>query len=282
MKKKTEFPVLGIDAFHSRVQSDYRLLRHEKDGKNRIDKPHKHDFFLMFLVRKGGGMHSIDFTEYPVADSQVHLLFPGQVHQWELSDDTSGFQLMVSRHAFETSSSFLRLSFVLHQSHQVFDLQPETFDALWYEMEAVERELAGDAIDWELVLLRSKIALQIVGKEAERVFEDIGTYRANPLLIEYQSLIEKHFSVQKNVAFYADKLNISPNYLNILCKRHLHVPATYLIYNRVILEAKRLLLVSGQSAKEIAFGLGFSDLPHFSNFFKAHTGHSPRAFRSGL
>lgn len=282
MNRKTEIPTLGIDAFESHVQSDYRLLFHEADGKNYIDKPHKHDFFMMFLIRKGSGFHSIDFKDYLVADRQVHLLFPGQVHRWELGETTSGFQLMVSRRAFETSSSFLHLAFILNQNHQTIDLSPELFNALWYELESVQRELSMTSIDWDLIQLRSKVALQIVGREAERAFDNLGTYRSNPLLIEYQALIERHFETQKNVAFYAGNLHISANYLNILCKRHLHVPATYLIYNRVILEAKRLLLVSGKSAKEIAFELGFSDLPHFSNFFKARTGHSPRAFRHEL
>ncbi|WP_353718378.1 helix-turn-helix transcriptional regulator [Dyadobacter sp. 676] len=282
MNSKTAFPTLGIDAFDSSPESGYKLLRHEADGKSRIEKPHKHDFFMLFVIKTGGGKHSIDFVDYPVGDNQVHLLFPGQVHRWELDEGTTGFQLMVGRRAFETSSNFLRLSFILYRNHQVIDLPQEAFQALCYELEAMEKELGSGGIDWDMVQLRSRVALQLVSREAERIFDDIGTYRANPILFRYHALVDTHFRTHKTVAFYADQLNISANYLNILCKRHLHVPATFLIHNRVGLEAKRLLLVSGQSAKEIAFELGFSDLPHFSNFFKAQTGLSPRAFRNAL
>lgn len=282
MNTKTAFPTLGIDAFDSSAESGYKLLRHEVDGKSRIEKPHKHDFFMLFVVKKGAGTHSIDFVDYAVADCQVHLLFPGQVHRWELDETTSGFQLMVGRRAFETSSNFLRLSFISYRNHQVIDLPQAIFLALCYELEALEVELGTAQVDWDMVQLRCRVALQLVSREAERIYEDIGTYRANPILFKYHALVDTHFKTHKTVAFYADQLNISPNYLNILCKRHLHVPATFLIHNRVGLEAKRLLLVSGQSAKEIAFELGFSDLPHFSNFFKAQTGLSPRAFRNAL
>ncbi|GGN03912.1 AraC family transcriptional regulator [Dyadobacter beijingensis] len=282
MNTKTVFPTLGIDAFDSSAESGYKLLRHEVDGKSRIEKPHKHDFFMLFVVREGLGTHSIDFEDYAVRDRQVHLLFPGQVHRWELSQDTTGFQLMVGRRAFETSSNFLRLSFILYRSHQVIDLPEAVFETLCYELEALEKELAASSVDWDMVQLRSRVALQLVSREAEHIFDDIGAYRANPILPRYHALVDAHFRTHKNVAFYADQLNISPNYLNILCKRHLHVPATFLIHHRVGLESKRLLLVSGQSAKEIAFELGFSDLPHFSNFFKAQTGLSPRAFRNQL
>ncbi|MCF0074091.1 helix-turn-helix domain-containing protein [Dyadobacter sp. CY261] len=282
MNTKTAFPISGIDAFGSSAESGYKLLRHEVDGKSRIEKPHKQDFFLLFAVRKGGGMHSIDFKDYPVADYQVHLLFPGQVHRWELDENTTGFQLMVGRRAFETSPNFLRLSFILYRNHQVIDLPPAIFDLLSYELDSLEKELAPTPVDWDMVQLRTRVALQLISREAERTYEDINAYRANPILFKYHALVDAHFRTHKNVAFYADQLNISPNYLNILCRRHLHVPATFLIHNRVGLEAKRVLLVSGQSAKEIAFELGFSDLPHFSNFFKAQTGLSPRAFRNAL
>lgn len=282
MNTKTAFRTLGIDAFDSSTESGYKLLRHEVDGKSLIDKPHKHDFFMLLVVRRGEGVHSIDFVDYPIRDRQVHLLFPGQVHRWELDEQTQGFQFMVGRRAFEASANFFRLSFILYRNHQVVDLPAEAFEALCYELEAMEKELAEEDVDWDMVQLRSRVALQLVSREAERVYEDIGAFRANPLLFRYHALVDTRYKTHKTVAFYADQLNISANYLNILCKRHLHVPATFLIHNRVALEAKRLLLVSGQSAKEIAFELGFSDLPHFSNFFKAQTGLSPRAFRNAL
>ena len=282
MNTKTAFPTLGIDAFDSSAEFGYRLLRHETEGKSRIEKPHKHDLFMLFAVRKGTGSHSIDFVDYPVKPNQVHLLLPGQVHCWDLDEATEGFQLIVGRQAFETSSNFVRLSFMAYRQHQVIDLPPTVFHTLNHELEAMESELSETEVDWEMVQLRSRVALQLVSRQAERIYADIGAYRANPILLKYHALVEANLRTHKTVAFYADLLNISPNYLNILCKRHLHVPAPSLIHSRVGLEAKRLLVVSGQSAKEIAFELGFSDLPHFSNFFKAQTGLSPRAFRNGL
>ncbi|MBN9385320.1 MAG: helix-turn-helix domain-containing protein [Chitinophagaceae bacterium] len=91
-------------------------------------------------------------------------------------------------------------------------------------------------------------------------------------------LIDKYFKEQKFVAFYAEKLHISANYLNILCKRNLKISATKLIHQRVCLEAKRLLQTTGFSIKEIAFEMGFTDHAHFSNFFKNQTGLSPTGF----
>ena len=71
---------------------------------------------------------------------------------------------------------------------------------------------------------------------------------------------------------------MSPNYLTVLCKTTVNVAAAVLIHNRVILESKRLIQASELSIKEIAFELGYEDPAYFSNFFKSHTGSSPRQF----
>lgn len=76
-------------------------------------------------------------------------------------------------------------------------------------------------------------------------------------------------------------LNIR-EFLNILCKRQFQVPAMFFIQKRVTLEAKRMILSTDMSLKEIAFELGFSDPAYFSNFFRAQTGSSPREFKTEL
>lgn len=282
MSIKDPFPIFGISAFKDKQQSEDSLLYHELHGERFIDKPHKHDFFLFLLFEKGNGTHSIDFVDYKVAGHQMHLLFPDQVHSWRLGKATAGYQLMISRPVFETFADSLRFSFVLYQHHPVIDLPEKVFQKLLYEFRSVEEELNQKPIHWEMIHLRARLIAQLVSREAEQKFKDLEVYRTKPVLFKYHALVDAHFKEQKSVTFYAEQLNITPNYLTILCKRYFHVPATFLIQNRVILEAKRLMQVSEKSVKEIAFELGFSDLAYFSNFFKDKTGLSPRVFRSQL
>jgi AraC-like DNA-binding protein len=54
------------------------------------------------------------------------------------------------------------------------------------------------------------------------------------------------------------------------------------INDRIILEAKKLLLQSDKSSKEIAFGLGFLEAAHFSKFFKNQVGMSPTHFKKNV
>lgn len=212
----------------------------------------------------------------------MHLLFPGQVHSWHLGKNTSGYQLMISRPIFETFSDSLSFSFILHQHHPVIDLPGQVFQKLLYEFLAVKEELSQKPVQWGVVNLRIRLIAQFIYREAEKKFKELEVYLTKPILYKYHTLVDLYFKEQKSVAFYASQLHITPNYLNILCKRHFHVPAMFLIQNRTILEAKRLMKASDQSVKEIAYELGFSDLAYFSNFFKSQTGLSPRDFRERL
>lgn len=282
MKAAAQFPTFKIREFQFELESDYSLLDHQLNGRNHIEKPHKHDFFLLFLIEKGSGVHVIDFTDYQVADHQLHILFPGQVHRWNLGEDTLGAQLMISRRVFETFSTSLQFSFILYQNHPILNLTTEAFQKLSYEFQSIQNELQFKPTRWDVIYSRSKLITQLVSHESENKFEDIITYRTNPILFKYHSLIDQNFKDQKTVLFYANQLNISANYLNILCKKHFNVPATYFIQNRTTLEAKRLIHASEKSLKEIAFVLGFNDPAYFSNFFKSQTGISPREFREQL
>jgi AraC-like DNA-binding protein len=84
--------------------------------------------------------------------------------------------------------------------------------------------------------------------------------------------LEKNFKEQRMVAEYASELSVSPNYLNEIVKKVTGQSAGYHIRQRIGLEAKRKALHTGMCMKEIAYYLGFSDLAHFSKFFKLTTG----------
>ncbi|WP_127125288.1 helix-turn-helix domain-containing protein [Pseudoflavitalea rhizosphaerae] len=281
-KTKDSIPVLNIREFLSDQEAEPGFQYHEISGARSIEKFHKHDFFLFLLFEKGSGTHSIDFTDHKITDHQVHILFPHQVHKWNLGARTKAYQLMISKRIFETFSASLDLSFLLYQSHPVVQLTPKAFHLLFYEFQSIRMDLKHRPISWDLIYLRSNIIAQLVNREAEQKFKDLGLYQKTPVLQRYLSLVEQHFREEKSVAFYAGLLHITPNYLNILCKRQFQVSAMFFIQKRVTLEAKRMILSTDMSLKEIAFELGFKDPAYFSNFFRAQTGSSPRGFKREL
>lgn len=279
-EKQQHVPVIGIQEFR-KIQFTGRneLLYIELHGKRSIEKPHKHDFFIINLFEKAQGIHTIDFNDYEIKDKQIHLLFPGQIHKWQINAQTIAYQLMIEPIFFERFANYLRFSITEYSNHPVFNLSENSFKLLKHEFEAIKDELqTGNSLK-ELINARAAVIAAIVSKEAENFFNDFKVHQSNPKLVKFNTLIEQHFRAEKRINFYASRLHISDNYLNILSKKHLGVSAMQLIQQRVLLEAKRLLHSTALSIKEIAFELGFVDHAYFSNFFKNQTGATPTAFR---
>ena len=276
----THFPVLDISEFRNGRHSGIDFLYHEIKGERHIEKPHKHDFFLFMLFEHGGGTHTIDFVDHQVASFQLHMLFPEQVHKWDLFENTHAHQIMISRSEFEGLANSLRFSLILYQNCPVIMLGLPAFKKILYEFELIRSELSKPDTVWEIVDVRLKLIALMVSCEAEAIFNDQTVYKTKPVLFKYRSLIDTHCKKEKLVAFYANQLNISSNYLNILCKKYFHASATSLIHERLILEAKRILLTTELPLKAIAFDLGFYDAAYFSKFFKKYTGLTPHYFRS--
>lgn len=275
------FPTLGIQEFNERLVPSKSVLYHELRGERLIESPHKHDFFIIMLFEKGGGTHSIDFVNYPIEDHQIHLLFPGQVHEWKIEKNSIGYQLMVSREWFEHLIPSLRFATSYYQNHPVITINAKEYRLLLQEFTAIHDEMSKKEILWDIIQTRINLIALLVSQCAATRFEDFAKYSATPLLSRFLAYIDRYYTKEKSVSFYAEKLNITPNYLNILSKKTLDVSASSLIQDRLVLEAKRLLKSSELSMKDIVYSLGFYDHANFAKFFKKKTGMTPSEFKEG-
>jgi len=107
---------------------------------------------------------------------------------------------------------------------------------------------------------------------------EISTARLN-IVREYNILVEQHFREYHQVKDYAALLFKSPKTLSNLFLKYNEKSPLMFINERILLEAKRLLLYSDKTTIEIALELGYKDASHFSKFFKKHEGVSPNAFK---
>ncbi|CAN5818522.1 hypothetical protein BH24BAC1_BH24BAC1_19440 [soil metagenome] len=102
------------------------------------------------------------------------------------------------------------------------------------------------------------------------------------ILQKLKDHIEEHFRSKHAPNEYADLLNISPKALGKLTKSHFNKTLTFLIADRIIIEAKRELYLTSKPIKEIAFALGFGDEYYFSRFFKNNADVSPHGYRESV
>lgn len=99
----------------------------------------------------------------------------------------------------------------------------------------------------------------------------------------YNSFIElvaEHAFVDRTVAYYAERLNISPSRLMAIVKQVSGRTVLQWIDLRISLQAKALLAYSDKTIGEIGRLIGMPDANYFSRFFKRQTGMTPSRYRS--
>ncbi|CAK7003286.1 helix-turn-helix domain-containing protein [Parabacteroides sp. APC149_11_2_Y6] len=99
------------------------------------------------------------------------------------------------------------------------------------------------------------------------------------IIRQYYVLVDNHFKEKKQVQDYADLLFRSPKTLSNLFSSYGIPSPLRIIHERIEAEAKRLLLYTDKSAKEISEILGFEELAAFSRFFKKMTNESISDYR---
>ncbi|MDW3211445.1 MAG: helix-turn-helix domain-containing protein [Reichenbachiella sp.] len=102
---------------------------------------------------------------------------------------------------------------------------------------------------------------------------------ASETIRKFNVLVDEHYKSLKQVADYADLMFKSPKTLSNVFKQHGSKSPLQLIHDRVVIEARRQLLKTSKSAKEIAFDLGFDNVSSFNKLFKKCTNSSPVEFR---
>lgn len=98
----------------------------------------------------------------------------------------------------------------------------------------------------------------------------------------FHVLVDQHFKEKKQVQDYAAILNVSPKTLSYLLSLYNLPSPLKIIHQRIEAEAKRLLVYSNMSAKEIAHHVGFEDQANFSRFFKKVAGESITEYKQQL
>jgi AraC-like DNA-binding protein len=99
------------------------------------------------------------------------------------------------------------------------------------------------------------------------------------IFTRFESLLEQSYAETRSVAALARELGCSEKTLSRACNAVAGASPKELILRRVVLDAKRVLVFSNSTVKEISIRLGFSEPTNFVKFFRRQTGMLPLAFR---
>ena len=263
-------------------------LDHYLDTHTDLRFPHKHSFYHLVYFTEGSGQHSIDFINFPVEAGQIYFMIPGQVHTWNFRDRPKGYIINFSEqyiHTLVANTRYLeQFTFFSGMAHeQVVRIPAKERAGLTQLFELIIREAAGDNELNNDMIRTSMIQLFIAVNRLAAGKRTVPYTQYNSVLLRnFQKLIDLHYKDKKLTKDYAVMLFVTPNHLNALSKQLTGRPAGELIRDRVLLEAKRLLVNAEMNVSEIAAELNFEDNSYFSKFFKKYSGVTPEGFRKKI
>lgn len=247
--------------------------------------PHRHNFYEFFVFTEGGGIHELDFNDHKIKANSLHFVSPTQVHKLK-ANQSKGFVLCFTGDiiSFRNKNETFAGNFPFYDfnsSLPYLQVPKKLFQEIFEMVNSIYHTFNSDH-PFKIDMIRSYLNI-ILLKVKQYFIEHTKGENKNPgrdaRVLDFIKLIDKQYADQLTVQQYSEKLNLSPNYLNALCKKETGKSAMHLIHERILLEAKRLLYSTNLSVKEISFSLNFEDVAYFNRFFKKNMALTPLEYR---
>ncbi|WP_353158535.1 helix-turn-helix domain-containing protein [Myroides odoratus] len=246
--------------------------------------PFKRGFYFMALLETQGNTQ-ISFNEAEQKNIPTYYLVlqsPNLTYSFYRDSNTKGYLVYFKLDAFD----FFRPEF--QKEFPFFDaLQTNSkaisllqFKSLSTEFEGVFKGYENPYSPYNIAAHKLLALLYLLKNDIQILSSQ--TMDINPnktLFFQFIQLVHIHYLDIKNIGDYAQKLSISPGHLSKVVKQESNQTARYFINQRIIKEAKSLLVYTSMDVSEIAYQLGFVSPSHFGRFFKVQTNESPLQYR---
>ncbi len=245
---------------------------------------HRDSHYIFTCMESGHVRMMVDFKTVESRDSTIFCVLPGQVHQGILMKEVCGWFVAVKaelvpdiiRSFFDESlGEILPLSL----SKKLIKKISTTADMLHA---SYTNEMLSTKEGFLVVqsLLNAFLGMFALTYSQNTISPASGESRALQLSRAFRILVRKNFKTMKSPSEYAEALHISRGYLTETVREVTGKPAQHWIHQEILIEAKRLLVFTNLSVKEVAYELGYSDHTYFSRLFSKLEELSPSEFRN--
>lgn len=270
---------------HRFITSDFGIINSMAKLKAaifRIGQPYRIKEGRIAQPLQGEVRFAINLTEYTLRRGDILLISPGAIIEvLYISPDfdirmvapSNDFIHFSHKDGFFSHYLSGQLNYLLTVTDEEWNKIDSFFTLMWdvlqeptYQREVVRSLLTGLYYYMEYVQGKTQTAVKSLSRQEE-------------LFQRFIALVNAHCITQKNVSFYADKLCLTPRYLNTIIKQVSQQTVMEWINQAVILEAKVLLKHSDLLVYQISDQLNFPNPSFFCKFFKKMTHLTPQQYQ---
>lgn len=241
-------------------------------GRWRVEAMRSYSSHLLLWFTRGQGRITVAGTTRGYGAHNAVFVPSGVMHGFEVSTQVFGTAVFIPRD--------LGRSLPLVPTHlRIRDAGPQS--EITGILDNLQRELDGAlpervrAVHHHTGLLNVWLNRQILLHGSESKTPDA----AGRLTTRFTEMVEAQYQSGMNVSDYATALGVTPTHLSRVCNQACGRPASTLLNDRVIFEARRLLRETKTPIQQVAANLGFTSPAYFTRAFQHHTGQTPSAFR---
>lgn len=249
------------------------------------------DFYMIALKKMKAGIIMYGRTKYDHESGSMFFTKPRQVVEMrnlELEED--GFAIYFHEdylNGHPLYNEIKKYHYFDYEANEALHLSPKEEQVVWELYNKIETEYYNNQDEYskDIILTHIDSILKYSQRFYKRQFIN-RTEMSGKIVSKFNNALTTYFESGlleekglPTVKLMAEQMHVSPRYLSDLLKQETGKTAIDLIHIFLVSEAKNLLRGADSTVAEIAYSLGFENLPYFSRLFKKETGFSPNQFK---
>jgi AraC family transcriptional activator of pobA len=249
------------------------------------------DFYMIGFKKIKAGVILYGRTKYDHDNGSMFFIKPRQVIEMRnLEFDEDGFLIFCHEDYLNGKllhSEIQKYGYFDYETNEALHLSGKEEEIMWELFHKIESEYNNNQDEYSRGIILTHLDSML--KYSQRFYKrqflnriDLSgktVSKFNEILVSYFKTDDLKFKGLPTVNYMAEKLNISSRYLSDLLKQETGKTAIELIHIFLVTEAKHLLKGIDNNVSEIAYTLGFDNLPYFSRLFKKEVGVSPNQYK---
>lgn len=257
-------------------------LRH----REMLINPHRTEFYHILWFQKGTPTHYVDFEPVKIYNNSLLFVNKDQVNSFDKSSKFDGYVILFTDDFYcqtEQDRKFLKSTPLFNYAFNTTSIKIEKSDLIISSISnLILDEIKKPADEKQKFIIKNYLHnLMLLAERKNQIttFQKKVTSSDLELVMLFKDILDEQYKVNKTVSNYAKLLKVYSKRLNIATSNVFGKTPNELIKERVILEAKRLIVYSDLSIKEIGYELGFEETTNFIKYFRKQTSLTPLAFK---